>query len=55
VAEHTSINAFLAAFKQGLQEFGWIEDHNIQIVYRWAAADVERMQAFAKDLVSLRV
>jgi putative tryptophan/tyrosine transport system substrate-binding protein len=44
----------LAAFKQALGELGWIEGRNIQIVIRYAAADVDRMHAFAKELVALQ-
>jgi putative ABC transport system substrate-binding protein len=44
----------LAVFIKALQEFGWTEGRNIRIETRWAAADVDRMNAFAKELVSLR-
>jgi ABC-type uncharacterized transport system substrate-binding protein len=46
--------AGLAAFKTALAELGWIDGHNIQIDYRFAAADVDRMQTFAKELVGLQ-
>jgi putative ABC transport system substrate-binding protein len=42
---------FLNAFKHGLQELGWIEGRNIQVDYRFAASDVDRMQRLAKELV----
>jgi putative tryptophan/tyrosine transport system substrate-binding protein len=41
----------LMAFKQGLQELGWIEGRNIQVDYRFGAGDVDRIQRFAKELV----
>ncbi len=44
----------LAAFKTALGEFGWIEGRNVQIDYRFAAADVDRMRVFAKELVALQ-
>ena len=44
----------LAAFKTALQELGWIEALNIHIDYRFAAADVDRMRIFAKELVALQ-
>jgi putative ABC transport system substrate-binding protein len=50
----TQAVAGLAAFKTGLQELGWIDGRNIQIDYRFAAADVDRMQTFAKELVVLQ-
>jgi putative ABC transport system substrate-binding protein len=43
--------AVAAAFREGLQKLGWTEGRNIRIDYRWAAADVEAMQRFAKELV----
>lgn len=44
----------LAAFKTALGELGWIEGRNVQVDYRFAAADVDRMHAIAKELVALR-
>ena len=44
----------LAKFSKALQDLGWIVGHNITIDYRWAAADLERMTAFAKELVALK-
>jgi putative ABC transport system substrate-binding protein len=44
----------LAAFTKALQEFGWTEGRNLRIDYRWAAADVDRIHAFAKELVGLQ-
>jgi putative ABC transport system substrate-binding protein len=43
---------YLTAVKQGLQELGWVEGRNIQVDYRFGAADVERFQRFAKELVN---
>jgi putative ABC transport system substrate-binding protein len=45
--------AFIAAFREGLQKLGWAEDRNIRIDTRWANVDVESMQRFAKELVAL--
>jgi putative ABC transport system substrate-binding protein len=44
----------LAAFAKSMAELGWMEGRNIQIDYRWGAADIDRMQAFAKELVGLK-
>jgi putative ABC transport system substrate-binding protein len=41
------------AFEHGLQELGWTEGRNVRIEYRWAAADFERMRAYAAELVAL--
>src|SRR4051812_9149530 len=44
---------WMSAFRKGLNELGWIEGRNIRVDYRWAAGDVNRMGAFAKELVGL--
>jgi putative ABC transport system substrate-binding protein len=44
----------VAAFVHQLEELGWAEGRNLQIDYRWAAGDQERMQVFAKELVELQ-
>ena len=46
--------AWVAAFREELQKLGWAEGRNIRIDTRWAAADVEAMQRFAKELVTLQ-
>jgi putative tryptophan/tyrosine transport system substrate-binding protein len=43
--------AVVAAFGEELQKHGWTEGRNIRIDTRWAAADIEAMQRFAKELV----
>jgi putative ABC transport system substrate-binding protein len=45
--------ASYTAFLQRLQELGWRDGHNIQINYRWAAGDVERLRTFARELVRM--
>jgi putative tryptophan/tyrosine transport system substrate-binding protein len=42
------------AFRKGLDESGWHHGRNVQIDYRWAAGDADRLQAFAKELVALQ-
>ena len=46
--------AFVAAFREGLQKLGWAEGRNIRIDYRWTALDKELIQQFAKELVALQ-
>jgi len=40
-----------AAFRQGLNEAGYVVDRNVTIEYRWAANQVDRLRAFATELV----
>jgi len=44
----------MVAFKATLGELGWIEGRNLRIDFRFAAADVERMRVFAKELIALQ-
>jgi putative ABC transport system substrate-binding protein len=47
--------AFVAAFRGGLQKLGWAEGHNIRIDTRWATPrDAELRQRFAKELAALQ-
>jgi putative ABC transport system substrate-binding protein len=43
---------FVRVFVQGLAELGWIDGRDVQIDLRWAAGEVKRMRAFAKELVA---
>ena len=43
--------ARLGAFRQSLQALGWVEERNLRVDYRWAAGDLKRTEAFAKELV----
>ena len=40
----------IAAFLKELQQLGWVEGRNIQIVYRWGAADAERIRTSKAEL-----
>jgi putative ABC transport system substrate-binding protein len=46
--------ANVAAFRMGLQKLGWTEGRNVAIEYRWAAAEADLVQRFAKELVALQ-
>jgi putative tryptophan/tyrosine transport system substrate-binding protein len=46
--------AFVAAFREELQNVGWAEGNNIRIDVRWAALDADVMQRSAKELIALQ-
>ena len=41
-----------AAFRQGLADLGWGDGRNLQLEYRWAAGDVDRIRSYAAELVA---
>jgi putative ABC transport system substrate-binding protein len=43
----------VAEFTKALAAMGWDEGHGAHIDYRWAAADLDRMQTLAKEVVNL--
>jgi putative tryptophan/tyrosine transport system substrate-binding protein len=47
--------AWFSGFTRGLGELGWIEGSNLQMEVRWAAGNIERMRAFAKELAGLQL
>jgi putative tryptophan/tyrosine transport system substrate-binding protein len=52
-ADNPDSQARLAAFLQGLQEFGWAVGRNLRIDVRWGAGDPDRHRQYAAELVSL--
>src|SRR5215467_11081502 len=46
---------FLAAFRRGLHETGFVEGNNVAIEYRWANGRYDRLAAFAAELVHMPV
>jgi putative ABC transport system substrate-binding protein len=46
---------FVAGFRLGLKEAGFVDTENVAVVYRWAEGQYDQLPALAADLVSHRV
>jgi putative ABC transport system substrate-binding protein len=46
---------FVAGFQRGLKDAGFVDTGNVEIVYRWAEGQYDRLPALAAELVSRRV
>jgi putative tryptophan/tyrosine transport system substrate-binding protein len=53
VADDPQGQAFVAAFRQTLQQLGWSEGRNVRIDIRWGGNDVERDRRYAPELIAL--
>jgi putative ABC transport system substrate-binding protein len=47
-----TLPARMAAFRSGLQAFGWAEGRNVSMTYRHATSDSERLKSAARELVA---
>jgi putative ABC transport system substrate-binding protein len=45
------MSTFLADFREGLREYGYVEGRNVRIDYRSAEGEVDRLQALARELI----
>jgi len=52
-ADDPEQQARIAAFRQGLQQFGWIDGRNLRIDFRWSAGSAADARKYASGLVAL--
>jgi putative ABC transport system substrate-binding protein len=52
-ADEPQTKARLAAFLQGLQQLGWTDGRNVQIINRWGAFSSEDLRKYATELAGL--
>ena len=52
-ADDPEHQARIAAFRQGLQQFGWIDGRNLRIDFRWSAGSAADARKYASELVAL--
>src|SRR5262252_2862895 len=54
-ASSDSLTAYPAVFRRSLAEAGYVEGQNVEIEYRWAGDQPDRLPALATELVSRKI
>ena len=44
----------ISALTQALPDLGWTDGRNVRMDLRWGGGDINRIQAFAQELVGLQ-
>ena len=52
-ADNPGVQGRIAAFQEGLQQFGWIAGRNVQIDYHWGAGNPDDIQRYATEMAAL--
>ena len=52
-AEEPEAQTYVAAFQQGMQEFGWSVGRNLRVDLRWGGDDAGRTHQYAAELAAL--
>src|SRR5262245_8667592 len=55
IASRDTFEYLIDAFRQDLNDVGYIEHKNVEIEYRWADNQIDRLPALAADLVRRQV
>jgi putative ABC transport system substrate-binding protein len=50
--DNAEAQRWVAAFRDGLQQLGWVEGRNLRIDFRWGGIDVNMLQKSAKEIVA---
>ena len=45
---------YVSAFTQALADLGWTDGRNVRMDFRWGGDDINRIRAFAQELVGLK-
>ena len=46
--------SYLATFRQGLHQLGWVEGQNVRIEVRWSASNADLARTYAGELIGLK-
>ena len=53
VANDAEGEARVAAFRQGLQQLGWVEGRNVLVEYQWGGGDPARLKIQAAEVAAM--